>query len=414
MEKLGYSYQKKYVSLAGWLKDAIRLKRLKSGERLPTVRRLVIQHKASISTVMHAIQLLEMEGWVRRVPGKGVFVCEPPSSSLSNSKTFLTDSTAEIVSQSKLNGACIGVACHEYPRDASLQNVCFDRLLRGAEYEIHSLDGRCQLFTVPANGNQTRAHPVIEAVGDHSVNAVIGIGGHWHGAQIKEISETLALMGVPLIQVYSDSYPGLMVHRVTVDSAAGMRLLARHLMELGHSRVCFLGWSDHGWSQERLEALQRALPQEPSVVTIPSHATNVRDLLRREIDLHVSTVTALVAANDRMAAMTIEILRDMGLRIPQEVSVSGFDDDYQFRGAHITTVGLPLEQVAASAVRLATFLLFNSTSAFVHETRLQPRLLIRNTTGPARRGSSNGTDLPPRPSVTTAKVSLTVQEGAAM
>jgi LacI family repressor for deo operon, udp, cdd, tsx, nupC, and nupG len=170
---------------------------------------------------------------------------------------------------------------------------------------------------------------------------------------------------------------------VTVANFDGGRLLGAHLAELGHRRVAYLG-SRSSLSLERLAGLRTAL--ELCGGSVPPEWTDIlqgaggRDRVVLRLDQLGMThkagdrgpagragteprpvsgrggvgFTALMCYNDYMAAAAILHLRTHGVRVPEDVSVVGFDNvrpDW-YDGPALTTVNIPLEEIGAEAARL--------------------------------------------------------------
>ncbi|MGW0733651.1 LacI family DNA-binding transcriptional regulator [Streptomyces sp. NPDC002851] len=147
---------------------------------------------------------------------------------------------------------------------------------------------------------------------------------------------------------------------LTFDNRGGGRRLTEHLLTLGHRRIGYVaGPEERTTTRHRLEghleALAAAGVPDPGVTahgpyTRASGYEATLELLRREPDL-----TAVVAANDTVALGACAALRDSGRRIPDDVSVAGFDDLPFCVDAvpALTTVRLPLSEAGARAGRIA-------------------------------------------------------------
>ncbi|WP_432095434.1 LacI family DNA-binding transcriptional regulator [Streptomyces sp. bgisy100] len=146
------------------------------------------------------------------------------------------------------------------------------------------------------------------------------------------------------------------------DNRGGARRLTEHLLALGHRRIGYVaGHADLSTTRHRLEGHRAALAAAglaEGADRLTVHGPYDRasgydatlELLRRQPDL-----TAVVAANDTIALGACAALRDRDLRIPQDVSVAGFDDLPFSADAvpALTTVRLPLHEAGARAGRLA-------------------------------------------------------------
>ncbi|TDC74103.1 LacI family DNA-binding transcriptional regulator, partial [Streptomyces hainanensis] len=155
--------------------------------------------------------------------------------------------------------------------------------------------------------------------------------------------------------------PGSDALTVTFDNRGGARRLTEHLLSLGHRRLGYLaGPAARTTTRHRLEGHHVALAEAglAGEATLTVHGAYDRaagydgtlELLRREPRL-----TAILAANDTVALGVCAALRDRGLRIPEDISVTGFDDLPFAVDATpaLTTVRLPLADAAARAGRLA-------------------------------------------------------------
>ncbi len=143
------------------------------------------------------------------------------------------------------------------------------------------------------------------------------------------------------------------------DNRGGGQRLTEHLLDLGHRRIGYIaGPEERTTTRHRLEghrdALKAAGVDEGETVHGPydrrSGYEAARELLRRDPDL-----TAIVAANDTVALGACAALREAGLRIPEDVSVAGFDDlpfSVDVVPA-LTTVRLPLHDAGVRAGRIA-------------------------------------------------------------
>ncbi|MCE4943853.1 MULTISPECIES: LacI family DNA-binding transcriptional regulator [Streptomyces] len=173
------------------------------------------------------------------------------------------------------------------------------------------------------------------------------------------------------------------------DNRGGARRLTAHLLALGHRRIgCVTGPAGRTTTTERLAGHRDALAAHGVVdvpaLTVPgaydrsSGYDAALELLRREPRL-----TAVVAANDTAALGVCAALRDRGLRIPEDVSVAGFDDlPFSVDAAPaLTTVRLPLREAGARAGRLA---LGRAVAPPGGVARLPAELLVRESTGPVR------------------------------
>lgn len=173
---------------------------------------------------------------------------------------------------------------------------------------------------------------------------------------------------VPVV-VSGRSLHGSRIFSMKLDNALGGELATRHLLELGHTRIAHLqGPSDHRDAAERAEGYRRALlahgvKLDPALVVqsgflAPEGLAAVERLLASG-----RRFTAIFAANDECAYGAHLGLHRRGLRVPEDVSLVGFDDlpGSQFTTPPLTTVRQPLEEIGRRAARSLLDLLHGRT-----------------------------------------------------
>jgi LacI family transcriptional regulator len=162
----------------------------------------------------------------------------------------------------------------------------------------------------------------------------------------------------------------------------------RYLIEQGHRRIGFIaGLMELSSAVERFNGYKAALadanlPFDSSLVTEGDFWQPGGR--KATLELLPARPTAIFASNDLMALGAMEALRESGLRVPEDVSLIGFDDIPQMSIAHpkITTVHQPLDEMARMAVKLLMEQLENP-DAPTRRITLETTLIIRESTGPA-------------------------------
>jgi DNA-binding LacI/PurR family transcriptional regulator len=183
--------------------------------------------------------------------------------------------------------------------------------------------------------------------------------------------------------------------RVTGDDVAGGALAARHLLDLGHRSIGFVGDAvedPFGFtsSRDREHGLRRELAA--AGVTIPEewagHGAHgryeARDLARRMLD-DQRRPTAIFTASDTQALGVIAAARELGLHVPDDLSVVGYDDIEAADYVGLTTIR---QQLFESGRRGAEILLaeIRSRSDVPPVVHLTPELVVRVTTAPPKEG----------------------------
>jgi DNA-binding LacI/PurR family transcriptional regulator len=172
-----------------------------------------------------------------------------------------------------------------------------------------------------------------------------------------------------------------------VDYRSGMAKLASYLYSLGHRRIGYVGHhASLGPIHERVQSLRDATGKHPGLEietaagddSLEGGRQAARVLLARS-----PRPTALVCVNDVMAVGALREVRARGLRSPEDVSVTGFDNVTlaQFSVPTLTTVHIPRDQIG----RVICECLMGTAGAAAQEHVIEPELVVRDSTGPAPR-----------------------------
>ncbi|MHA6617757.1 LacI family DNA-binding transcriptional regulator [Pseudonocardia sp. DLS-67] len=209
------------------------------------------------------------------------------------------------------------------------------------------------------------------------------------GALTSAHIDALALTGLPLVVLDPMSLPRVEVTSVGSTNFAGGLSATQHLLTLGHRRIGYVGGPPgSGCNQARLHGYRAALenagiPADPELVQNEHFRYDVG--LRagaRLLDLP-ERPTAVVGGCDTIALGVLEAARVRGLRVPRDLSVTGFDDTELARMASppLTVVRQPLREMGRVAVK--TVLQMAAGEALdSHHVELATELVVRSTTAP--------------------------------
>ena len=212
----------------------------------------------------------------------------------------------------------------------------------------------------------------------------------------------LASSGVPTVLL--DTH-GVGVPAVATDDVEGGRLAIRHLLDLGHERIAFLGddpanplgfSSSASREQGYRESLAAAgvAVRDDHVLHGPHVRATARDLAHRLLATP-DPPTAVFAASDTQALGVLEAARSAGLSVPGDLSVVGFDDVEVSSYAGLTTVRQPLFESGHLAAELLLESLAAEEPLGESEHQLDLELVVRATTGPPKSPSTTPTNTNP-------------------
>ncbi|MFH8982525.1 LacI family DNA-binding transcriptional regulator [Streptomyces varsoviensis] len=267
---------------------------------------------------------------------------------------------------------------------------------------------RTALLVVPALTNEffARVHAgAAHAAAEHSVGVVLypspdGIGpardpfdsaraavdGIIASSMAANALATLRGGGLPLVMLDSDPLRSDAAATVNLDIADGMRRTAEHLLALGHRRFAHIAAGIDSWTfHVRAEALATAVHQAPDATlrTEPTAlgVTEGRAAAERALSGPGPRPTALVCDDDLIAAGACKAARRLGLRVPDDLSITGFDDLSLATALEpeLTTVRLPAAAVGEAGIRALIAVLDGRAP---EPTELPGELVVRDSTAP--------------------------------
>lgn len=228
----------------------------------------------------------------------------------------------------------------------------------------------------------------VELLLGQQVSGIVFAGGNY--AQRDAVHEhytrlTDRRLPVVLINASIDELP---FPRVSCDDEVAVEQALGHLVALGHTRIgLVLGPADHVPSERKLHAARQVaarlgvdLPDAHvvrSAYSLESGQAAATRLLRED-------VTGIVCASDPLALGAIRAVRKAGLRVPDDVSVVGYDDSALMNCTEppLTTVRQPIEPMGRAAIDLLVSQISGGVVA-QDELLFEPELVVRGSTAPA-------------------------------
>ena len=240
--------------------------------------------------------------------------------------------------------------------------------------------------------SHTEREPVAEAaqirlLRAHRVGAIVIAGsGYVDPAMEEESGREVAAFEESGGRVVVVGRHHLRCDAVLPDNEAAGESIARHLLELGHRRLAVAAGPEHLTTiVDRLAGIRAAVerhgldPDAVPVVHAPFTREGGRDAARRLLAADPGT-TAVLALNDAMATGVLSLLRERGIGVPHDVSVTGFDDIQvaQDLAPALTTVRLPMSEIGAASLELA----LRPASARPRRRSTGHTLVVRDSTAP--------------------------------
>ncbi len=264
----------------------------------------------------------------------------------------------------------------------------FGEILQGIEDVAQA--GGYSLFIAASQRDLERQRTIVQAMREHRVDGVVICSTSFGAEQNKQFSE----QGIPVVVINNqaaEAYKYSIYH----DDVDGSRQITRHLIELGHERLAYLGNSLSGRTTlDRLSGFR----QEMELAGLPIPDEYIHQAPGGGPETGLAAVdyfldlphrpTALVCFNDMIAIGVLKGLQQAGFQVPGDISVAGFDNIVfsAYTQPPLTTLDQPRRFLGTEAAHLILGLL---TSPGGEEGLPQPkirllkgRLLVRKSTAP--------------------------------
>jgi GntR family transcriptional regulator, arabinose operon transcriptional repressor len=334
------SYISLHVQIHNQLRQNIISKRWKHGERIPTEAQLSKHLDISRTTVRIALQRAEVEGLIRRTAGRGTFVTyETPENTSSRLIGYVTRSFDNEIHRLHLNSV--------------------ETELRSAGYRV-----------IFSNANTSDEEvSILEQLLEDNIEAVM-LYPHAESTQAqKDILGRYISQNIPV--VFLDRIvDGIDLDYVSSDNFTGGYSVVNHLIELGHEHIVFLQPNINGLLpiDDRYRGYFNALEEHGLPVYDPwfinssdgyeffeadifnavleEKSTLIEDVLKN-LNNAEPRPTAIFCVNDSLALITLLAIQKIGLKVPDDMSIAGFDDI-----SLASYMSVPLTTVAQNAYEL--------------------------------------------------------------
>ncbi|WP_409304098.1 LacI family DNA-binding transcriptional regulator [Peribacillus sp. SCS-155] len=259
-----------------------------------------------------------------------------------------------------------------------ITNTFFSKVLRGVE-EVANQNGY-QVLLGDANNSIEHESGYLNILRQKKADGMILLTANVDAQIVEELASQYPVV---LACEYTE---GSNIPTVSIDNISSARKATEHLINLGHKRIGHIsGPFNSVLGRDRLKGFQQAMAQ---------HCLPVESFLVQEGDFSFEsgfnlmlkllaldrTPTAIFAANDEMAIGAIKAVKSKGLKVPDDVSVVGFDD-IKFASIYepaLTTIGQPSFDIGKKAMELLIRLI-NHDELDKDQYILEDRLIIRDS-----------------------------------
>ena len=335
-----------------------------------TIKDIARQTDVSHSTVSRALHgsPLIAENTAQRIRQKALELGYLPSAAARSLKTNRSQALGVIVS--------------------SVEDPFFSEILQGIE-EVAQKSGY-SLFMAASQHDPERERSIVQDMSEHRVDGVIICSASFKAEQRRQF----LTYGVPIVVVNNQAAEDYR-YSIYHDDVDGCRQVTRHLLDLGHRQIAYLGNSSSGRpTLDRLTGFQQAM-QAAGLAIPPEYIHEVASggpedgLAGLKYFLSLKDrPSALVCFNNMMAIGVLNGLDQSCIKVPNEFSVTGFDNIVfsAFTNPPLTTFDQPKRFIGAEAARLVLELLdtppADGSTEQPRVRMLKGSLLVRKTTAP--------------------------------
>jgi LacI family transcriptional regulator len=264
---------------------------------------------------------------------------------------------------------------------SNMENPFFFDIYKTVESDAHA--GGYEVVVANTDYSPQQLVKSIRLMIGRRVAGLAAIVSEMEPALIDELTDSR----IPVV-FYDVGAPRTNITNIRVDYRRGVEKVVDYLYSLGHRRLGFVGHhSVLGPLNERMKTVMDAVARIPSVEVRTSADADTLEGGRAAARALLATgyqPTAIICVNDIMAVGALRELRECGLRVPQDISVTGFDNIKlsEFCSPALTTVHIPRDRIGhIICERLAP--VKDRPEPRDHEIVIDPEFVLRESTGPA-------------------------------
>ncbi len=333
----------KYMQIAHYIEDLILSRKINAGGKLPSENELANKFNTTRMTVRRALLELEKKGIISRVPGVGTFVTE-----------------VNVISSKR-----IGVLVHNQPIVYGIVKFCT------------SVGSKCFVLDYGYGLEQEK-----KALSELLKMGIDGLIMEPHAfSSADEILSGLISEGFPVVFVDRARTGDEITPAVVSDNYEGGKLLGQHMKKVhGVEKTLFVTQEELSITsvRDRFNGIKDALNKSPDILRFPSLDSDFSELVER---VKKNKYDAIFFCNDYLAIRGLSFLQRAGIKIPEDILATGFDDAHvsAFFHPRLTTVKQDLKKIGEMAAALLVEIIRGERITGIKKVRVE--LLVRESCG---------------------------------
>ena len=352
----------KYIEISDYFKEKIDNGEMKPGEKLPTEYEMVDMFSVSRHTVRQAILELEKDKYIYREKGVGAFCADKEKDAFKNQNMIMVITTY-------------------------ISDYIFPYIIRGIE-EILSKKGYGVILFSTKNEKEKEAEQLKKLLNYNIVGAIIEPTTSAIENVNNEYYIELNKKKIPYIMINS-AYENLEQSYVVINDEKGGYLACKHLLEGGHTKIAAIFKEDDSQGINRKKGYIKALEEnniEVDYSLIGTYKTFEEDFypyafIKNLLSKNDNRPTAVVCYNDKIAVQVVSAARELGLRIPEDLSIVGYDNEQVIANiieGGLTTIDHPKEELGKLVATELINIIEGKSEGFRYT--YEPKLIIKNST----------------------------------
>ena len=339
----------KYSMVKDYIMSKIQDGTYQPNQKIESESELMEQFGVSRHTVRLAIGDLVTEGWLYRIQGSGTFCAD--RNEINSKKTNNQHKSIAIVT-------------------TYISDYIFPSIIRGAESWLSENGYQVSIFST--NNDHKNEQRILKKILTQSFDGVI-VEPTKSACSNPNIIYYLELerLGIPYLMINA-YYEELEPVRIIMDDEKGGFLQTEHLINLGHKKIVGCFKTDDTQGIKRMKGFLKAhrqyqIPIEPgNIITYETENKNKKPVEELEALLtsKYSSFTAIVCYNDELAMEILDVIRMLGLNVPDDLSIVGFDDSLfaELTEVKLTSIVHPKSKLGAKAAETILELIEDKTA----------------------------------------------------